>query len=145
MGVKVTQFAYDDEWNKRKIAVGATWKQVMEAGITALEKGKGIKPKPESKPEAEIPEEDEEVYLQLTKPTSVIKREVDVFRNKQWRPSPFDEIDMGSIFRVRDDDVVMILDGFKKFEKRGPLIEKEGINYALVVPISAKINEVVNV
>jgi len=155
MGVKITQFAYDDEWNQRKLATKATWKQVMEAGIIALEGGvtPAVKEKPaieqpESPPEPkkEEVEETQQYYLQLDRPENTSKREFHVLLKTpdpdkperiliSWNPSPFSEIDMDRTFRIMDDGVLVQLEGFTRFKKLRASEVRNNLNYVLVEPL----------
>ncbi|HUX78504.1 MAG TPA: hypothetical protein VMW10_01980 [Alphaproteobacteria bacterium] len=162
MAVKTTQFSYDEEWLKRKNKTKVTWRQIMEAGIMALEEKKGITYKaPVSKVETEIatlkespppvpaepPIEKPKVnienvyYFKITKPGTVLTREFDMLATvfdgnndyvRTWKPIPFDEIPLDAIFRVRDDGVVLNLAGYKRFRKISIIEHHEGIERAKV-------------
>jgi hypothetical protein len=131
MAVKQIQFAYDSTWSDRKKTLKVTWREVMEKGIIAFELERGNEPVPEPEPEEK---KDEESYLLLDKDQEVIKREFDVLKEKMWRTCPFDEIELDSVFRIRDDNVVLKINDFKKFIKKGHTVERDENNYCLVLP-----------
>lgn len=157
MTVRTTQFSYDDLWLKRKNKINATWKDVMEAGIIAIEIAQGIenkvKPAPEPMPEVKDPEakEAEELvvpvveepdvnyWFNLETPTHIGLREFDAYfpDEKVWKTLEFDEIPINMTFRVRDDDRVLVLNDYNKFEKLSTIQLRNGNRVVMVKAIKA--------
>lgn len=102
-----------------------------------------VEEKPQTKPKTKPPEDTEEevveekpkqYWFRISKPTGVFDRQFDFLKTipgedgkpvREWVTCPFDEIDVGSVFRVRDDGKVLQVSDMKTFIKAGT-IEEEG-------------------
>lgn len=92
----------------------------------------------EKKEEVKQPER---YWLLVDKPLEVFKREFDFLKTtydenlkpiREWVTVPFDEMELDSIFRIRDDGKVVVLNNFKTFKKVGFTVAKDGANKAMI-------------